>query len=378
MDSPVAGEHLPNAELVPKGTTSAEKRKYEKLVKSKTTVTEFENIPLPGFTLLSQHRISWNSKEVLWHVIDPRGFCSSITSKNLQEILSITGITEGLIQEKCVWARQDSNTTLSLIPVNSPEYQEAYRNTEILENKPKRSEIKPGNKVLLQNGLEGIFVGKLSLHLALQPKYNLDLKKSFGTPTSMPKREVVMVNPGQFYYSSNAKIVKVLDDNILVDQVKIIDQINKDIKVPNNFFSNNHYEFNSSNVKPYQSYHNRVCAVTRDNSNIKLKITEISKDETLMLITEAYKEVDDFKVILEKSNGSQYIVHADYYNKVVNKDRLQVGQIDKLNSEYPEHIGVVNQDNGYYYNRQKKTYESIDSFCKFYKIEKIVDNYCYV
>ena len=70
----------------------------------------FDNIPLPGFTLSENNRKNWGSKDETWLIVDPRGFFARISNDNLNDILHVTGITEGLIQEKCVWAREDSKS----------------------------------------------------------------------------------------------------------------------------------------------------------------------------------------------------------------------------------------------------------------------------
>ena len=107
---------LPEAEIVPIGNTTNEKRKLQGLTNRKNILKEYENIPLPGFTLLKTERKSWGSLDQTWLVIDPRGFLSRITPNNLEKILHVTGITEGLIQEKCVWAREDSQTKMVQTP----------------------------------------------------------------------------------------------------------------------------------------------------------------------------------------------------------------------------------------------------------------------
>ena len=84
---------------------------------------------MPGFTLYKTGRKNWGSADQTWLVIDPRGFLVRITNVNLEEILHVTGITEGLIQEKCVWARENSQTKMTLVPVTSPDYIEATKNT---------------------------------------------------------------------------------------------------------------------------------------------------------------------------------------------------------------------------------------------------------
>ena len=89
------------------------------------------NKELPGFTLTSPGN-GWTGGRDTWSVIDPRGFETEITAGNLAQIMSCTGITKGLIQDKCVWGYQGD---VVLLPVNSKPYLEAQVNTEVLDKR---------------------------------------------------------------------------------------------------------------------------------------------------------------------------------------------------------------------------------------------------
>src|SRR5690606_39188374 len=89
---------LPEAEVIPHGTSSNEKKKLEKFTKSHAVIKEHDNVPLPGFTLYKVDRKNWGSQDQTWLIIDPRGFLVRISNDNLEDILYVTGITEGLIQ----------------------------------------------------------------------------------------------------------------------------------------------------------------------------------------------------------------------------------------------------------------------------------------
>ena len=111
-DSAKGKYELPEAEVIPYGESANEKRKLENITKKYPTLIDHENIPLPGFTLHKTDRKNWGSIDQTWLVIDPRGFLVRISSQNLEKILHVTGITEGLIQEKCVWARENTETKI--------------------------------------------------------------------------------------------------------------------------------------------------------------------------------------------------------------------------------------------------------------------------
>lgn len=115
-----SANELPEAEIIPFGKSSNEKKRLETFTKRYPVLNEYENIPLPGFTLYKSNRKNYGSADPTWLIIDPRGFMVRITNDNLEDILHVTGITEGLIQQKCVWAREDSQTKMILVPISSP------------------------------------------------------------------------------------------------------------------------------------------------------------------------------------------------------------------------------------------------------------------
>ena len=79
------------------------------------------NEPLEGFAITdSLKRIYWGGGNVVWRVRDPRGFELEIQSQCLMSILASCTLKEGVIQGKCVWARDGSNNIL--LPEASMEY----------------------------------------------------------------------------------------------------------------------------------------------------------------------------------------------------------------------------------------------------------------
>src|ERR1035437_1127776 len=154
---------LPEAEIIPLGESKNEMKKLDTITKRYPTLYEHDNIPLPGFTLYKSDRKNWGSIDQTWLVIDPRGFLVRISSKNLDNILHVTGITEGLIQQKCVWARENTETKMALVPVTSGAYYDAALNTKLIEDKVDMKDVQIGDTVLLQNKLTGIYRGVASL-----------------------------------------------------------------------------------------------------------------------------------------------------------------------------------------------------------------------
>ena len=208
-DLSYSGNILPEAEVIPLGESVNEKRKINKITSKYSSIKEFDNIPLPGFTLSENNRKNWGSKDETWLIVDPRGFFVRISNDNLNDILHVTGITEGLIQEKCVWAREDSKTDMMLVPISSELYLKASKNTELLEDKISIKDVQIGDKVLLQSGLTGTYMGVLSLYGTLTYSYsNKDYSRK---PQTYLRRQVCHVGNDRYYYHTDIKILKVLE-----------------------------------------------------------------------------------------------------------------------------------------------------------------------
>lgn len=89
-----------------------------------------DNIPATGFAIGDdiQRSGGWfSNKNVVWRVLDPRGFQLEISSANLSRLLGYATLVNGVIQEKCVWAREGSANVL--IPEGSDLYEELVEST---------------------------------------------------------------------------------------------------------------------------------------------------------------------------------------------------------------------------------------------------------
>jgi hypothetical protein len=66
----------------------------------------FDNESLSGFQLTkSVRRVYWGGGNVVWRVLDPRGFELEISSSNLARILDCSTISKGVIMDSCIWGR---------------------------------------------------------------------------------------------------------------------------------------------------------------------------------------------------------------------------------------------------------------------------------
>lgn len=120
-----------------------------------------DNVPLSGFKLTTDIRSSSYGGLDKWRIEDPRGFELEITSGNLARLLSVGMIDRGEINDQCVWGRDGANNVL--ISVNTDEYKVAVENTKVAGLKADWKAAKPGNTVLLQNNVRGVWLGRMHM-----------------------------------------------------------------------------------------------------------------------------------------------------------------------------------------------------------------------
>ena len=121
----------------------------------------FDNVPMSGFKMVRsvRHGGGWGgSGNVKWRVEDPRGFELEISSDNFAKIIDCSTIENGEILEKCMWARLRSENIL--VPVSSDLYKEAQENTERVKKSASVKDLKIGDKIIMVNGDEGIYMGR--------------------------------------------------------------------------------------------------------------------------------------------------------------------------------------------------------------------------
>ncbi len=103
---------------------------------------------------------SWNGGNVVWRIEDPRGFELEIQSGNMAKIMEYCIIDHGEIQGKCVWAWDKSKgSRLVLLPENSEPYLEAMKDTKRIHKKVGLRDVSIGDRIELQNGIVGKYLG---------------------------------------------------------------------------------------------------------------------------------------------------------------------------------------------------------------------------
>ena len=118
-----------------------------------------DNVPMSGFKMTTDIRSSSYGGVDKWRIEDPRGFELEITSGNLAELLSVGMIDRCEIMDECVWARSGQSNVL--LSTATEAYKEAVVNTAVANQKADWKDAKPGNTVLLQNNVKGVWLGRM-------------------------------------------------------------------------------------------------------------------------------------------------------------------------------------------------------------------------
>jgi hypothetical protein len=357
---------LPQAEIIPKGDSIAEKKKLLKLQSTFPQATELSNQPLPGFTLYECSRKNYGSLDQTWLVIDPRGFMVRITNENLNQILRVTGITEGLIQDQCVWARDNSQTKMTLIPISAPSYSVAVQNTELLEEKVNFKDIQIGDKVLLQNELVGEYMGVATLYgPGHQYKDSMKVRSNL-------RRQILKVSSGKYHYQTDLKILKVLEKATTTKtREQSIKEMNDEIASGIAFFTP-YKDVNRS--KYYGSWDTIRHVSSHAYSSVPVELIEISKEEAINIFNEAKSIPDPFQLALEDSAGDRFLVDFPgfYSSKSIGINGFEVLKMNENDGNI-----VILENNGSYWRKPAK-YKNIDDFSIYYKIVKKLKNENYV
>lgn len=358
---------LPEAEVIPIGQSVNEKRKLNNITKKYSSLFEYENIPLPGFTLLKADRKGYSALDTTWLIIDPRGFLVRITNENLENILHVTGITEGLIQEKCLWSRDNSHTKMTLVPVSSPIYIDAVKNTELIEGKIDMKDVQIGDTVLLQNELKGTYMGAFSLYGPINNNYG---SKDEYKPQALLRRQIIEVTPGKYHYQTDLKILKVVDKiNIPLTREESVFKINQNILNGTSYFTP------GTNMQGrYYSVqgmirHVSIHAIPHPNITFEL----INECDARKLFNDSVIDIDIGQLAVTNSNGN-YLINISYGGTPISKFEIieiksKLELCDKISLNSPRYLTygytLIND------SKNSVTY-SLDKFTKFYKIVKHV------
>ena len=368
---------LPEAEVIPLGESANEKKKLAKVTQKYPNIAEHDNIPLPGFTLHKTDRRNWGSIDQTWLVIDPRGFLVRISSKNLEDILHVTGITEGLIQQKCVWARDNTETKMILVPVSAKNYTEAVENTEIFENKVDMKDVQIGDTVLLQNTLTGTYMGVASLYGPL----NDYSRTADYAPQAFLRRQIIEINPGKYYYQTDLKILKVIKKaDVIKTREEAVSEMNHQISIANSYFSSlpqmtGNYYGTSGMIK---------LVSTGAVPKVSMTFEEIDEVEATNLYNQSYMTSDFGALLLENLKGERFVIDFPYSfsssaSALSSINSFKISKLLPCSLDKTEKISLYDKKRSIFgYNKNLEPTHGLDKFTKYYKIVKHVKNDTYI
>lgn len=141
-----------------------------------------DNIPMVGFRLTKDIRTGQYGAVDKWRIEDPRGFELEITSPNLAELLSLGTFEKGEILDQCLWGRDGANNVL--VSIESEIYKEAVVSTQIANSTASWKDVKIGHNIVLQNGVNGVYLGK---YHTLTREYHGNSSKEIDSVLSISK-----------------------------------------------------------------------------------------------------------------------------------------------------------------------------------------------
>jgi len=365
---------LPEAEVIPLGESANEKKKLKNVTNKYSNLYEHDNIPLPGFTLHKTDRKNWGSIDQTWLVIDPRGFLVRISSKNLESILLVTGITEGLIQEKCVWARDNTETKMTLVPVSEESYIDAVQNTEMIENKVDLKDVQIGDTVFLQNKLQGTYMGVASLYAPL----NDYLTDNSYKPQTYLRRQIIEVQPGMYHYQSDLKILKVIKktDNPMT-RLESVEKMNQDIQDGISYFTSS-TQMNRVHYGPREKIQLvSIHAVPK----VSMSFEEITLHEAELLFNAGMAMSDCGLLLLENLKKDKFLVDYPYIytGNVASTTSFDTSKLMPCNLDPKEKLVLSERRRSLWGGSRTISPGAValDKFAKFYKIVKHVKDQTY-
>lgn len=129
---------------------------------------DFDNVPMSGFVLNkgvggARQSWGWNARNEYIRVFDPRGFEFEISVINLLFILTECTSSKGKgLEGEFVysWAGKE----LVLLPVDSLEYKESKKYTDLQDKKITKNDMIPGRVYQFKNKTVATYLGRLSYH----------------------------------------------------------------------------------------------------------------------------------------------------------------------------------------------------------------------
>lgn len=367
-------KNLTVVNLLPKNNSKHFKAKEQKFRVDHQEVREINNEPYPGFYIIKPDRANW-SRDKPWYVADPRGFAFKITQDNIENIISTSLISNGIIQESCQWSRFDDEYNMHLISESSPEYSSILESTAMIRHRVPMDQVDIGDTVELQNGLTGVYMGVHTLYFPMEVGV---INHRLTQRTSL-RRQIVKLSVGQYYYQTDAKILKITGKSSRkITEQEAADMINQEISTVSTFFGTGTGEQFLRNTPPKYYHSSSVVRFVypRSTSKFSLALKEIDQAQAVSIFYSVNSLGDCTSLVLEDKNGNQYLVNAprSISNSNLNPPmhhQLIIMAIDKIHSD---HIDLKSA-RPYILTRSRSRIAAgadINDFQKFYKIVKVV------
>lgn len=220
---------------------SSNQRHRSKIPIDKTTI---KNELLSGFKLSNSNR-RWTTQNVVWRVIDPRGFEIEISSENLMTLMSDTAIIRGEILGRLIYGRTTGSNVL--LHENSEEYTDAVKMTEVVSSVISIRDIKPGYEVSLHNGMELQYFGyyhTISCTASKTPAGDTGHEKDIIYISDKKTHVFLDKNKNKFIIIGSPKIGKIINKSIELTPNQAIAQIS-------NMMMTEFYDIDSAGVYSY-------------------------------------------------------------------------------------------------------------------------------
>jgi len=276
-----------------------------------------DNPALTGFKITEDIR-RWSTSNVVWRIVDPRGFQLEISSGNMAYLMAETVINKGVIEDELQWVR--NNAQNFLLPTNSEEHKKYTQNTTILNSTLKVSDISVGDYIMTGNSVKGMYLG--GYHILTFTGYGENALKSV-------RRYFLLGEDNEVITRSGLKGISVYKKGDPKDNKDWTEYLNK----------------NLDTYEPHYNY-DRDIAVSKKKFNIK----ELAK--TLHFTEYVYGK--DTPYMIEHDNKVYFMQYYGRYSEggVANE---MVIHADK------NYIDIIydNNRNGFFGNKSDKIFNAV-------------------
>jgi hypothetical protein len=311
-----------------------------------------DNVPLSGYQLTKEvRRTGWNGGNVVWRILDPRGFQLEISSANLARIIDCSTITEGVIMEPCIWGR--SGAANVLLPMSSDICKAAYVNTERAEKKKiPLKEVSIGDHVRIQESSKNEdivyeYLGKFTIITGATSSSYYPFNEINGIHVARDNYERYVLRRVDFVGGKNQIAYEFYSTPTVYEIVQktLVPKDKADVCQKLNDLASSRF-FEQDETHSHLSYDSRIvgfCIGKPSNFSI-------SFDEADIDVNQYLKDWAMYESQFENSRIKSYFTHKDNQMYMIANDRNQIKlvpfTIDKTSIKYE--TKVVKHSSGYY------------------------------